>query len=144
LRRLILLLAVLAAMMLVASPVLAWQAGPGQGNKFSKNYYPTSYYKYCDENGSQFLGSSRSNSWCDQWYTTYKTKTFNGDKWYYVHVYYKWKSTQSGRWQTWDDWYYCQYHRYDDQNSNHWYFKAWVTFKPTGDHNWESFYWQHS
>ena len=131
-------------MMLVASPVLAWQAGPGQGNKYSKNYYPTSYYKYCDPSGSQFLGTSRSNSWCDQWYTTYKTKTFNGDKWYYVHVYYKWKSTQSGRWQTWDDWYYCQYHRYDDQNSNHWYFKAWVTFKPTGDHNWESFYWQHS
>ena len=139
-----LLLALLAAMMLVASPVLAWQPGPGEGNKYSQNYYPTSYYKYCDPSGSQFLGTSRSNSWCDQWYTTYKTKTFNGDKWYYVHVYYKWKSTQSGRWQTWDDWYYCQYHRYDDQNSNHWYFKAWVTFKPTGDHNWESFYWQHS
>jgi len=139
-----LLLGLLAAMMLVASPVLAWQPGPGEGNKYSQNYYPTSYYKYCDPSGSQFLGTSRSNSWCDQWYTTYKTKTFNGDKWYYVHVYYKWKSTQSGRWQTWDDWYYCQYHRYDDQNSNHWYFKAWVTFKPTGDHNWESFYWQHS
>jgi len=139
-----LLLGLLAAMMLVASPVLAWQPGPGEGNKYSQNYYPTSYYKYCDPSGSQFLGTSRSNSWCDQWYTTYKTKTFNGDKWYYVHVYYKWKSTQSGRWQTWDDWYYCQYHRYDDPNSNHWYFKAWVTFKPTGDHNWESFYWQHS
>jgi hypothetical protein len=143
LRRLILLLAVLAAMMLVASPVLAWQAGPGQGNKFSKNYYPTSYYKYCDPSGSQFLGS-RSNSWCDQWYTTYTTKTVNGVKWDSVLVYFKWKSTQSGRWQRWDDWYYCQYHKYDDRNSNHPYFRAWVTFKPTGDHNWESFYWQHS
>jgi hypothetical protein len=142
LRRLMLLLAVLAAMMLVASPVLAWQPGPGEGNKYPRNYYPTSYYKYCDPNGSQFPGTSQANNWCDQWYTDYKTKTFNGDKWYYVHVYYKWKTTQGGQWQTWDGWYYCQYHRYDDRNSNHWYFKAWVTDKRTGDHNWESFYWQ--
>jgi hypothetical protein len=144
LRRLILLLAVLAAMMLVASPVLAWQAGPGQGNKYSKNYYPTSYFKYCEPDGSQFLGTSKANKWCDQWYTDYTTKTVNGDKWYSVHVYYKWKTPQSGQWQEWDGWYYCQYHKYDDRNSNHPYFKAWVTFKPTGNHYWESFYWQHS
>jgi hypothetical protein len=80
--------------------------------------------------------------WCDQWYTDYKTKTFNGDKWYYVHVYYKWKTTQGGQWQEWDGWYYCQYHRYDDPHSNHWGFKAWVTYKPTGNHYWEWFYWQ--
>jgi hypothetical protein len=143
LRRLILLLAVLAAMMLMASPVLAWQPGPGEGNKYSKNYYPTgTYFKYCEPDGSQFLGTSKANKWCDHWYTDYKTKSSNGDKWYWVHVYYKWKTPQSGQWQEWDGWYYCQYHRYDDPHSNHWGFKAWVTYKPTGNHYWEWFYWQ--
>ena len=137
-----LLLAVLAAMMLMASPVFAWQPGPGEGSKYSKNYYPTTYFKYCEPDGSQFLGTSKANKWCDHWYTDYKTKTFNGDKWYYVHVYYKWKTPQSGQWQEWDGWYYCQYHKYDDPDSNHWGFKAWVTYKPTGKHYWEWFYWQ--
>jgi hypothetical protein len=143
LRKLILLLAVLAAMMLMASPVFAWQPGPGEGSKYSKNYYPTTYFKYCEPDGSQFLGTSKANKWCDHWYTDYKTKTFNGDKWYWVHVYYKWKTPQSGQWQEWDGWYYCQYHKYDDPDSNHWGFKAWVTYKPTGKHYWEWFYWQH-
>ena len=40
LRRLMVLLGLLAATMLVASPVLAWQPGPNEGNKYSKNYYP--------------------------------------------------------------------------------------------------------
>jgi hypothetical protein len=142
LRKLILLLAVLAAMMLMASPVFAWQPGPGEGSKYSKNYYPTTYFKYCEPDGSQFLGTSKANKWCDHWYTDYKTKTFNGDKWYWVHVYYKWKTPQSGQWQEWDGWYYCQYHKYDDPDSNHWGFKAWVTYKPTGKHYWEWFYWQ--
>jgi hypothetical protein len=137
-----LLLAVLAAMMLMASPVFAWQPGPGEGSKYSKNYYPTTYFKYCEPDGSQFLGTSKANKWCDHWYTDYKTKTFNGDKWYWVHVYYKWKTPQSGQWQEWDGWYYCQYHKYDDPDSNHWGFKAWVTYKPTGKHYWEWFYWQ--
>jgi hypothetical protein len=26
--------------MLVGSPVLAWQPGPNEGSKYSKNYYP--------------------------------------------------------------------------------------------------------
>jgi hypothetical protein len=129
-------------MMLMASPVFAWQPGPGEGSKYSKNYYPTTYFKYCEPDGSQFLGTSKANKWCDHWYTDYKTKTFNGDKWYYVHVYYKWKTPQSGQWQEWDGWYYCQYHKYDDPDSNHWGFKAWVTYKPTGKHYWEWFYWQ--
>ena len=46
-RRLMLLLGLLAAMMLVASPVLAWQPGPNEGNKYSKNYYPNTYFNYC-------------------------------------------------------------------------------------------------
>ena len=44
LRRLMLLLGLLAAMMLVASPVLAWQPGPNEGDKYFKNYYPGSYF----------------------------------------------------------------------------------------------------
>jgi hypothetical protein len=35
-----LLLGLLAAMMLVTSPVLAHQGGAHHGNKYSKNYYP--------------------------------------------------------------------------------------------------------
>jgi hypothetical protein len=40
LRKSMLLLGLLAAMMLVDSPVLAWQPGPNEGKKYSKNYYP--------------------------------------------------------------------------------------------------------
>jgi hypothetical protein len=140
LRRLMLLLAMLAAMMLAASPVLAWQPGPGEGSKYSKNYYPNGFYKYCEPEGDQFLGSPRANNWCDQWYTDYRTKTFNGKKYYYVHVYYEWKTTRGGQWQEWDGWYYCQYHKYNDPQSLKPSFKAWVTYKPTGEHNWEWFY----
>jgi hypothetical protein len=43
-RRLMLLLGLLAAMMLVASPVLAWQPGPNEGKKYSKNYYPGNFF----------------------------------------------------------------------------------------------------
>jgi hypothetical protein len=140
LRRLMLLLGLLAAMMLAASPVLAHQGGSTHGHKYSKNYYPNSYFKYCEPKGSQFLGTTKANTWCDQWYTDYRTKTFNGDKWYYVHVYYKWKTTQGGQWQKWDGWYYCQYHKFDDRKHSKPYFKAWTTYKPTGNHYWESFY----
>src|SRR5215204_3426493 len=97
------LLGLLAAMMLVASPVLAWQPSPNEGSKYSK-------------------------------------KTLNGNKYYYVHVYYKWRTPDSIR-HTQDYWYYCQYHKYDDPKRIHPYFKAWVTYKPTGNHYWESFYW---
>ena len=34
------LLGLLAAMMLAASPVLAWQPGPGEGSKYSKELLP--------------------------------------------------------------------------------------------------------
>ena len=83
-----LLLGLLAAMMLVASPVLAWQPGPGEGNKYSKNYYPTSYFKYCEPGGSKYYGNKKAsnNKWCDHSYTEYHTKTFHGKKWYWVHV----------------------------------------------------------
>ena len=67
-------------------------------------------------------------------------KTVNGKKWYYVHVYYQWK-TPDGKTHKSDPWYYCQYHKYNDPNSSRPYFKAWVTYKPTGDHYWEWFYW---
>src|SRR5215211_6953374 len=116
-----LLLAVLAAMMLAASPVLAWQPGPGEGSKYSKNYYPKSYFNYCEPNGAQYWGDMQANKWCDQYYTTYQKKTTSG-----------------GRWQTWDDWYYSQYHKYDDRNSTHPYFRAWVTYQSTGNSYWES------
>jgi hypothetical protein len=49
--------------MLVASPVLAWQPGPGEGNKYPRNYYPTgTYFKYCEPEGSQFLGTTKANT----------------------------------------------------------------------------------
>jgi len=57
-----LLLGLLAAMMLMASPVLAWQAGPNEGNKYSKNYYPTSYFKYCEPDGSQYYGDKKASN----------------------------------------------------------------------------------
>jgi hypothetical protein len=134
------LLGLLAAMMLAASPVIAHQGGQTHGDKYSKNYYPSSFYNYCDPEGDQWLGSTKANQWCDQWYTDYKTKWINGKKYYYVHVYYEWKTTRGGQWQEWDGWYYCQYHQYDDPEFGEPYFKAWVTYKPTGDHNWEWFY----
>jgi hypothetical protein len=142
LRRLMLLLGLLAAMMLAASPVLAWQPGPHEGNKYSKNYYPTVYFNYCEPDGSRYYGDKRASNpkWCDHYYTEYKTKWTNGKKWYWVHVYYKWK-TPSGQSHKKDYWYYCQYHKYNDPNSTHPYFKAWVTYKPTGKHYWESFFW---
>ncbi len=143
-RRLMVLLGLLAAMMLAASPVIAHQGGPTHGNKYSKNYYPNSYFKYCEPDGDRFLGRTKANQWCDQWYTDYRTKTFNGDKYYYVHVYYEWKTTQGGQWQRWDGWYYCQYHKYNDPDSTNPFFKAWTTYKPTGDHYWEWFYNQDS
>jgi hypothetical protein len=38
-----------------------------------------------------------------------------------------------------DYWYYCQYHKYSEPPGNL-YLKAWVGYKPTGKHYWESFY----
>jgi hypothetical protein len=148
LRRLMVLLGLLAAMMLVASPVLAWQPAPGEGNKYSQNYYPTSFYKYCEPGGSQYYGDKKAANprWCDRtpgygnYYTEYQKKMFKGKQWYWVHVYYHWR-TPDGTSHKREPWYYCQYHKYNDPNSTHPYFKAWVTYKPTGDHYWESFYW---
>jgi hypothetical protein len=136
-----LLLALLAATMLVASPVLAHQGGPHHGNKYSKNYYPNSYFKYCEPDGAKYYGQTKAskNSWCDKYYKEYTKKTFNGKNWYYVHVYYKWK-TPDGQRHTQGYWYYCQYHKYNDPKAKRPYFKAWVTYKPTGNHYWESFY----
>jgi hypothetical protein len=39
-----------------------------------------------------------------------------------------------------DDWYYCKYHKYDSADSPKPYFEAWVTYKPTGNHYWEEFF----
>jgi hypothetical protein len=135
-----LLLALLAAMMLVASPVLAHEGGATHGNKYPKNYYPNSYYKYCEKGGDKYYGPTKASKWCKQYYTEYQKKSYKGKKYYYVHVYYKWK-TPNGKWHTKDYWYYCQYHKYNDPNSTKPYFKAWVGYKPTGKHYWESFYW---
>ncbi len=135
-----LILALLAAMMLVASPVLAHQGGATHGNKYPKNYYPNSYYKYCEKGGDKYYGPTKASKWCKQYYTEYQKKSYKGEKYYYVHVYYTWK-TPDGKSHTKDYWYYCQYHKYDDPDSTKPYFKAWVTCKPTGNHYWESFYW---
>ena len=136
------LLGLLAAMMLVASPVLAWQPGPNEGSKYSKNYYSNTYFNYCEKNGSRYYGKTRAskNYWCYKYYTEYHKKWNNGKKYYYVHVYYKWRTPDSIR-HTQDYWYYSQYHKYDDPKRTHPYFKAWITYKPTGNHYWESFYW---
>jgi hypothetical protein len=140
-----LLLGLLAAMMLVASPVLAWQPGPGEGSKYQKNYYPNSYFKYCEPNGAKYYGNAKAsnNRWCDKYYKEYHKKTFKGKKWYYVHVYYYWK-TPNGQRHKKDYWYYCQYHKYNDRHSTRPYFRAWVGYKPTGKHYWEPFYYWHS
>jgi hypothetical protein len=141
LRRLMVLLGLLAAMMLVASPVLAWQAGPNKGNKYSQNYYPNSYFKYCEPDGSQYYGDKKASNtrWCDHYYTEYQKKWTNAKQYYYVHVYYYWETPDGNR-HTQDYWFYCQYHKYNDPDSTHPYFKAWVTYKLTGNHYWESFY----
>jgi hypothetical protein len=86
-----------------------------------------------------FYGKTKASKRCAQYYTDYKTKWTNGKKYYYVHVYYEWK-TPDGKWHKRNYWYYCQYHKYDDPDSTHPYFKAWVTYKPTGNHYWESYY----
>jgi hypothetical protein len=150
LRKLMVLLWFLAAMMLVASPVLAWQPGPGEGNKYSKNYYPTSFYKYCEPGGSKYYGNTKAANprWCDRtpgygnYYTEYQKKTKKNRQWYRVHVYFKWR-TPDGKVHKREPWFLCQYHKYHDPNSTHPYFRAWVTYKPmpTGNHYWESFYW---
>jgi hypothetical protein len=134
------LLGLLAAMMLFASPVLAWQPGPDEGNKYSKNYYPNTYLNYCESDGSKYYGDKKASKRCANYYTQYHKKWTNGKQWYWVHVYYEWK-TPDGNSHKQDYWYYSQYHKYDDPNSTHPYFKAWVTYKPTGNHYWESFYW---
>jgi hypothetical protein len=142
-----LLLAVLAAMMLVGSPVvLAHQGGgPDHGDKYWKNHYPNSYFTYCEKKGDKYYGDKKAsnNKWCDTWYTNYETKGINGKKWYYVHVYYYWE-TPDGKKHEQDYWYYSQYEKWDDPNSSKPYFKAWVGYKPTGDHYWESFYYKGS
>jgi hypothetical protein len=140
LRRLMLLLALLAAMMLVASPVFAHQAGPNHGNKYWKNYYPNTYFKYCEKDGSQTYGKAKASKWCKKYYTEYHKKWNNGKQYYYVHVYYWWR-TPDGTAHKQGYWYYSQYHKYDAPNRNRPYFKAWVGYQPTGNHYWESFYW---
>lgn len=134
-----LFLALLAAMMLVASPVLAHQGGPHHGNKYWKNYYPNTYFKYCEKDGSKYYGKTKASKRCAQYYTEYHKKWTNGKQYYYVHVYYQWKTLDS-KWHKQGYWYYCQYHKYDDPNSTKPYFKAWVTYKPTGNRYWESYY----
>jgi hypothetical protein len=106
-----------------------------------KNYYPTSHFNYCEPDGPKYYGDKKAskNSWCDKYYKEYKKKWTNGEQYYYVHVYYEWK-TPDGNTHKWDDWYYCQYHKYDDPKAKRPYFKAWVGYKPTGDHYWEWFY----
>ena len=104
-----------------------------------KNYYPNTYFKYCDKNSSQFYGKTKASKRCAQYYTEHQKKTFNVKKWYWVHIYFEWK-TPDGKWHKKDYWYYCQYHKYDDPDSTKPYFKAWVTYKPTGEHYWESYY----
>jgi hypothetical protein len=142
-RRLMLLLGLLAAMMLVGSPVLAHQGGPHHGNKYSKNYYPNGYFKYCEPDGAKYYGKKKisNNNLCGQNYSQYKTKWINGKKYYYVHVYYWWE-TPDRTTQMWDDWYYCKYHKYDSADSPKPNFEAWVTYKPTGNHYWESFFYK--
>src|ERR671912_522729 len=112
------LLALLAAMMLAASPVLAHKDGPHHGNKKISN-----------------------NNLCGQNYTQYKTKWINGKKYYYVHVVYWWETPDQNT-HMWDDWYYCKYHKYDSADSPKPNFQAWVTYKPTGNHYWEYFFYK--
>jgi hypothetical protein len=140
-----LLLGLLAAIMLVTSPVLAHKGGPHHGNKYSKNYYPTSYFQYCESAGSKYYGDRKAsnNNWCDHYYREYQKKWTNGKQWYSVHVYFTWK-TPDGKTHKWDDWYYCAFHKYNDPNAKRPYFTAWVTYKPTGKAYWEWFYYYRS
>jgi len=143
LRRLMLFLGLLAAMMLLASPVLTHQDGPHHGNKYSKNYYPNGYFNYCEPDGAKYYGQKKisNNNLCGQSYTKYHKKWNNGKKYYYVHVYYWWE-TPDQKTHMWDDWYYCKYHKYPSADSPKPNFEAWVTYKPTGDHYWESFFYK--
>ena len=50
------------------------------------------------------------------------------------------RKTPDGNIHNWNDWYYCQYHKYDDPLYKRPSFKVWVTYKPTGNHYWEWFY----
>ena len=110
--------------------------------KCSEPIRASAYFNYCEPDGSRYYGKTRAskNYWCYKYYTEYHKKWNNGKKYYYVHVYYKWRTPDSIR-HTQDYWYYSQYHKYDDPKRTHPYFKAWVTYKPTGNHYWESFYW---
>jgi hypothetical protein len=137
------LLGLLAAMMLVTSPVLAHQGGAHHGNKYSKNYYPNGYFKYCEPDGAKYYGQKKisNKNLCDQYYSEYKTKWNNGKKYYYVHVYYWWRSPD-GQTHKWDDWYYCKFHKYVAADSPKPMFEAWVTYKPTGNHYWEEFFYK--
>jgi hypothetical protein len=149
LRRLMVLLGLLAAMMLMASPVLAWESGPNEGTLYSENYYPNGYFNYCEPDGAQYYGDQKASNEnvCDHRYIdrpgqpAYEVKWFNGEKFYYVHVVYFWE-TPDGQGHNWDDWYYCEPHKFDNPNGPKPYFNAWVTYKadPIGNHNWESFF----
>jgi hypothetical protein len=129
-----LLLALLAATMLVASPALA----APQGSKYDKNYYPNGYYDYCHPDGAYYWGHA-ADEHCDKYYTDYKKKKYEGKWYYYVHVYYVWDDADYVE-HTKDYWYYAKYKKYDDPNSTKPYFKAWVGYKPTHDYYWENFY----
>jgi hypothetical protein len=74
----------LAAMMLVASPALAHQGGPHHGNKYSKNYYPNTYFKYCEPDGAQYYGETEASNHCAQYLTEYHKKWYKGKKYYYA------------------------------------------------------------
>src|SRR3712207_3532984 len=113
-------------MMLVVSPVFAHPGGGTHGHKYANNYYPDDYYNYCHPDGNNYYGDAQAQDWCSQWYNGYRTKQFEGKKYYYVHVYYQWYNQADDNWYEQDYWYYCQYHKYDDPNSDQPYFKAWV------------------
>jgi hypothetical protein len=70
LRRLMVLVGLLAAMMmLTASPGLAHQGGPHHGDKYWKNYYPNTYFKYCEKDGANTYTKAKPNKWCKKYYT---------------------------------------------------------------------------
>jgi len=130
-------------------PVLAWQPGPNEGNKYSKNNYPNGYFTYCEPDGAQYYGDQKASNEnvCDHRYIDgpgkppYEVKWFNGEQYYYVHVYYYWETPDQNT-HLWDDWYYCKYHKYPSADSPKPNFQAWVTYKPTGNHYWESFFYK--
>src|SRR5215218_6354552 len=88
-----LLLGLLAAMMLAASPVLAHKGGPTHGNKYSKNYYPNRYFKYCEPDGSNYSQTKASqNSRCNKYYKADNETTVSGEDWYALHDNSNWKT----------------------------------------------------